>query len=293
MGGNAENSVEHSVSKQENESKPKSILPWFLELLLPVIGGLKIDQIKYLLPTLIDRGEELYNENLVQNILSPKGPFTPKALLVALHEIATSTSKNTSSNVSSNTSIMGSRKETPIDLLQSIYPPGLVTSVSEKQLIHAVNLTIQLKTGDADIFRSPSLAACLGELLLQKDKKEITAIPWWYIRTLISCLQKYNHEAKMKELRREEEQGIHLVVDRILPELFRRKVWEQKNVWTGILKVVKSFLHIDLVRKSPQLLDALLTIPSKPFLQQLCKEAMSNKNISYEKILIEHKKSKK
>jgi len=126
-----------------------------------------------------------------------------------------------------------------------------------------------------------------------KQEKEITAIPWWYIRTLISCLQKYNHEAKMKELRREEEQGIHLVVDRILPELFRRKVWEQKNVWTGILKVVKSFLHIDLVRKSPQLLDALLTIPSKPFLQQLCKEAMSNKNISYEKILIEHKKSKK
>merc|ERR1712146_617772 len=182
---------------------------------------------------------------------SPKGPFTPKALLVALHEITTSTSKNTSSNVSSDTSIVGSRKETPIDLLQSIYPPGLVTSVSEKQLINAVNLTIQLKTGDADIFRSSSLAACLGELLLQKDKKEedeevslkeeeegkkkgkeekeITAIPWWYIRTLISCLQKYNHEAKMKELRREEEQGIHLVVDRILPELFRRKVWSKRT----------------------------------------------------------------
>merc|ERR1712054_10640 len=50
--GIAENSVQHSVSKNENESKHKSILPWFLELLLPVIGGLKIDEIKYLLPTL-------------------------------------------------------------------------------------------------------------------------------------------------------------------------------------------------------------------------------------------------
>ena len=131
----------------------------------------------------------------------------------------------------------------------------------------------------------------------KEEKKEKQAVllpvPWWYIRTLISCLQKYNHEAKMNELRKEEEAGIQLVVDRILPELLRRKAWEQKNVWTGILKVVKSFLHINFVQKSPLLMDALLTIPAKPFLQQLCKEGMSNNKVNYEKILVEHKKSKK